>query len=260
MACTARVEGEGNGIRRNVLGARPAYSGHRSCPHHEGDVHVSTRRHRGRRRLACGVRSRQYPYLHHFRYRDHSRRGRGERRLRQRHRRSGECGNLPVPDHARHHGRADQQRRRLCRVRLVGREARQEPHRRPARHLRAGRLALCGRLLQLPDARRGHASRDRRRARLPREAFIHHRCDRSSDLHDRADFLVGRRCVRHGSRPRQRHHGHPAVHPGHSLQLLFAAHHRLRHRPFGHGLRLRSHGEERARSASHGRPGRPGQR
>ena len=221
----------GNRYGRNLLGSRPPDRRHRPGPDHQGDLLVPVRRHPGRRAVRRRLQPRRRAGHH------------DQRRLHRRHRRRLERRHLHVPGAAGHHGRAHQRRRRLRRLRPLGRQARPHPHRRPARHLPAGRADLHRRLLQLPDRRLGHAPGHRQPQDLPREAGLHHRRHRRPDLHDRPRLVLGRRRLGHRAGPELRHLRHPAVHPGHPLQLLLPADHRVRHRHLRDGLRLRPHGQ-----------------
>ena len=88
------------------------------------------------------------------------------------------------------------QRRRLRRLRPLGRDPHQDPRRRHVRHISARRAHLRRRLLQLPDRRLGHAARHRPAQGLPRQARLSYRRHGRARVHDRADLLLGGRRVR----------------------------------------------------------------
>ena len=243
--------GREDGVRQHLLGARAGHRRHRSCAHHERSLQLAVRRHRGGCALAHRVRPHRHRGRHHQRH-VHPR-GRHRRRCPGHwaytlHRR--QRGHFRVPRDLGHFGGAHQCDGGVGGVRHVGSEEREKPHRRGNSHVRAGRAHLRGRLLQLPDRRIGHAPRHRRAAGVAREAVVPHRRHSSADMHDRARVFVGGSGVRRRRRPGRRRH--PAVHQRHPVQLLLAAHARVRRGHRRHGLRLRPHGEKRARGAARG--------
>ena len=136
-------------------------------------------------------------------------------------------------------------RRRIARLCRVGVHAHQEREDGAGADRRAGHHHLRGRLLQLPHRGRGHAARHRPLQHQPREAGVDHRLHRGAHLHHRARVVVGRGRGRLSGRGRL--HDVRAVHP---LQLLRAAHHRVRLLHVRDQARLRPHARCRGRSAA----------